>query len=61
MSIKALIQFIILLLIVTIISTVYFKYFENKNSNFSIIGNYHLGVSVSDCINNAKNLVENKL
>jgi oxygen-dependent protoporphyrinogen oxidase len=37
------------------------KYFENKNSNFSIIGNYHLGVSVSDCINNAKNLIENKL
>ena len=30
MSIKALIQFFILLLIVTIISTVYFKYFESK-------------------------------
>ena len=29
MSIKALIQFFILLLIITIISTVYFKYFEN--------------------------------
>ena len=32
MSIKALIQFFILLLIVTIISAVYFKYFENKNN-----------------------------
>ena len=32
MSIKALIQFFILLLIVTIISTVYFKYFENKKN-----------------------------
>ena len=32
MSIKALIQFFILLLIVTIISAVYFKYFENKKN-----------------------------
>ena len=32
MSIKALIQFFILLLIVTIISTVYFKYFESKKN-----------------------------
>ena len=32
MSIKTLIQFFILLLIATIISTVYFKYFENKKN-----------------------------
>ena len=32
MSIKALIQFFILLLIITIISAVYFKYFENKEN-----------------------------
>ncbi len=32
MPIKTLIQFFILLLIVTIISAVYFKYFENKKN-----------------------------
>ena len=36
------------------------KYFEKNNSSFSIIGNFHLGVSVSDCIYNAKTLIENK-
>ena len=34
--------------------------FENENPNFNIHGNFHKGVSVSDCILNSKNLVENK-
>ena len=36
------------------------KIFEEKNKGFYIIGNYHLGVSVSDCIKNSKELVEAK-
>ncbi len=32
--------------------------FENENSNFYIHGNFHNGVSVSDCILNSKKLVE---
>ena len=34
--------------------------FEDENPNFNIHGNFHKGVSVSDCILNSKNLVENK-
>ena len=34
------------------------KIFEEANKGFYIIGNYHLGVSVSDCIKNSKELVE---
>ena len=34
------------------------KIFEETNKGFYIIGNYHLGVSVSDCIKNSKELVE---
>ena len=33
------------------------KIFEESNKGFYIIGNYHLGVSVSDCIKNSKELV----
>ena len=33
------------------------KIFEEANKGFYIIGNYHLGVSVSDCIKNSKELV----
>ena len=33
--------------------------FEEKNENFLISGNYTKGVSVSDCIENAKKLVNN--
>ncbi len=36
------------------------KIFEESNKGFYIIGNYHLGVSVSDCIKNSKELVEAK-
>ena len=36
------------------------KIFEEANKGFYIIGNYHLGVSVSDCIKNSKELVEAK-
>jgi len=36
------------------------KIFEESNKGFHIIGNYHLGVSVSDCIKNSKELVEAK-
>ena len=36
------------------------KIFEESNKGFYIIGNYHLGVSVSDCIKNSKELIEAK-
>ena len=36
------------------------KIFEETNKGFYIIGNYHLGVSVSDCIKNSKQLVKAK-
>ena len=36
------------------------KIFEESNKGFYIIGNYHLGVSVSDCIKNSKELVKAK-
>ena len=36
------------------------KNFEEINKGFYIIGNYHLGVSVSDCIKNSKELIETK-
>ena len=36
------------------------EFFEENNKGFYIIGNYHLGVSVSDCIKNSKELVETK-
>jgi len=36
------------------------KIFEEANKGFYIIGNYHLGISVSDCIKNSKELVEAK-
>ena len=36
------------------------EFFEKNNKGFYIIGNYHLGVSVSDCIKNSKELVETK-
>ena len=34
------------------------KDFENKNSNFHLIGNYFNGVSVSDCIQKSRELVK---
>jgi len=36
------------------------KIFEERNKGFYIIGNYHLGVSVSDCVKNSKELIETK-
>ena len=36
------------------------KTFEETNKGFYIIGNYHLGVSVADCIKNSKELIETK-
>ena len=36
------------------------NFFEKTNKYFYIIGNYHLGVSVSDCIKNSKLLIETK-
>ena len=36
------------------------KSFEETNKGFYIIGNYHLGVSVSNCIKNSKELIDNK-
>ena len=33
--------------------------FEQENNNFFVSGNYIKGVSVSDCILNAKQLVNN--
>ena len=36
------------------------KTFEETNKGFYIIGNYHLGVSVGDCIKNSKELIETK-
>ena len=35
------------------------KEFHSKNKGFHIIGNYHSGVSVSDCIKKADDLVSN--
>jgi oxygen-dependent protoporphyrinogen oxidase len=32
--------------------------FKNSNSNFHLIGNYFNGVSVSDCIQKARELVK---
>ena len=32
--------------------------FEKSNSNFHIIGNYFNGISVSDCVKNAKNKID---
>ena len=36
------------------------EFFEKNNKGFYIIGNYHLGVSVSDCIKNSKELIETR-
>ena len=36
------------------------KTFEETNKGFYIIGNYHLGVSVGDCIKSSKELIETK-
>ena len=36
------------------------EFFEENNKGFYVIGNYHLGVSVSDCIKNSKELIETK-
>ena len=36
------------------------KNLNESNKGFYIIGNYHLGVSVSDCIKNSKELIEAK-
>ena len=36
------------------------KNFEESNKGFYIIGNFHLGVSVSDCVKNSKELIDTK-
>ena len=36
------------------------KIFEESNKSFYIIGNFHLGVSVSDCVKNSKELIDTK-
>ena len=36
------------------------EFFEQNNKGFYITGNYHLGVSVSDCIKNSMELIETK-
>ena len=36
------------------------KIFEESNKGFYIIGNFHLGVSVSDCVKNSKELIDTK-
>ena len=36
------------------------KSFEETNKGFYIIGNFHLGVSVSDCVKNSKELIDTK-
>ena len=36
------------------------EFFEENNKGFYITGNYHLGVSVSDCIKNSMELIETK-
>jgi hypothetical protein len=36
------------------------KIFEESNKDFYIIGNFHLGVSVSDCVKNSKELIDTK-
>lgn len=38
----------------------YIKIFEESNKGFYIIGNFHLGVSVSDCVKNSKELIDTK-
>ena len=35
------------------------KLFEKKNRNFHVIGNYFDGLSVSDCVEKGKQLVDN--
>ena len=36
------------------------KIFEESNKGFYIIGNFHLGISVSDCVKNSKELIDTK-